>query len=35
MRNTEEVVAYTKNMPSRDLNHAVTALARALRTPKP
>jgi len=35
LRSEEEVVAYTKNMPSRTLNHAVTALARALRTSKP
>jgi yecA family protein len=33
--NREEIAAYMKNKPSRDLNHAVTALARALRTPKP
>jgi len=32
--NTEEIAAYMKNIPSRTLNHAVTALARALRTPK-
>lgn len=29
----EEIVSYMKTLPSRDLDQAVTALARALRTP--
>jgi yecA family protein len=32
--NRDEIAAYMKYMPSRTLNHAVTALARALRIPK-
>jgi yecA family protein len=34
-RNADERGGFTKDMPSRTLDQAVTALARALRTPKP
>jgi yecA family protein len=34
LRNTEEEAAFMRNMPALELNHAVTALVRALRNPK-